>query len=90
MRLRNCTHETKESTELSRMIDAVHYNFKRYINMIDNNIEGREEFGFAYGAEELYISKKQVEELLNGKTIAVDVNCGEYSVFISLDDEEED
>lgn len=67
-----------------------YFDFKRKVDMIDNNLEGREQFGIAYGAEDFYISKKQVEELLNGKTIAVDVNCGEYSVFISLDDEEED
>ncbi|MCQ2075729.1 MAG: hypothetical protein MJZ20_01650 [Bacteroidaceae bacterium] len=90
MRLKNSTHETKESTDISRRIDAMYFNFKRRVDMIDNNLEGREQFGIAYGAEDLYISKKQVEELLNGKTIAVDVNCGEYSVFISLDDEEED
>lgn len=67
-----------------------YFDFKRKVDMVDNSREGREQFGIAYGAEDLYISKKQVEELLNGKTIAVDVNCGEYSVFISLDDEEED
>lgn len=66
------------------------FNRATEIDMIDNSLEGREKFGIAYGAEDFCISKKQVEELLNGKTIAVDVNCGEYSVFISLDDEEED
>lgn len=60
------------------------------IEMIDNSLEGREKFGIAYGAEDFRISKKQVEELLNGRTIAVDVNCGEYSVFISLGEEEEE
>lgn len=72
------------------MISASYLNFKRKVDVIDNSREGREKFGIAYGAEDFYISKKQVEELLNGKTIAVDVNCGEYSAFISLDDEEED
>ncbi len=61
--------------------------FKEEIDVIENSQEAMEEFGFCYGAYGYKITKKQAEALLNGKIIAIDVDC-EYSVFLRLEESE--
>ena len=57
--------------------------------LIDNTEKAKNEFGYNYGSEVQLISKKTLQEFLdaNGnKLIATDINCGEYTLFIRLED----
>lgn len=57
--------------------------------LIDNTNEAKNEFGHNYGSEVQLISKKTLQAFLdaNGsKLIATDINCGEYTLFIGLED----
>lgn len=65
------------------MGDEIYYE-DAYYAVIDNTDEAREKFGYAYGSEECKITREDLETLLNGKALAVSVNGGEYSLFISL------
>ena len=61
--------------------------FEEEIEIIENSNEAMEEFGFCYGAYGYKITKEQVKDLLNGKIVAIDVDC-EYSVFLRLEEGE--
>lgn len=52
--------------------------------IIENTYEAKAKFGFNYGAETYFITKEDIEALLNGKALATDINYGEYSLFIEL------
>lgn len=54
--------------------------------VIENNNKARDEFGHNYGSEIYEISKKDIQALLNGKQLASEMNAGEYSIFIRLED----
>ena len=53
--------------------------------IIENTYEAKEKFGFNYGAETHFITKEDIEALLNGKALATDISGGEYSLFIELE-----
>ena len=52
--------------------------------IIENTKEGRDDFGYCYGFDEHTITKEQIQALLDGKALAVEINGGEYSLFIEL------
>lgn len=52
--------------------------------IIENTKEARDEFGWNYGGEDLKITLEELKEIENGKCLAIDINGGEYSEFISL------
>lgn len=52
--------------------------------IIENNYESQEKYGFCYGAEDYVITKDDLQALLDGKCLAATVNGGEYSIFISM------
>lgn len=56
--------------------------------VINNTNKARGEFGYCYGSENYTLSKNDIEALLNGKCLATTINCGEYSIFITLNKEE--
>lgn len=53
--------------------------------IIENTWEAKEKFSFCYRAETKFITKEDIEALLNGKALASDINCYEYSLFIELE-----
>lgn len=58
---------------------------EEYVSMINDTEREKQDF-YHYGHETQYITRKQVEELLNGKMIAMHINDGEYGAFIQLKD----
>lgn len=58
---------------------------KSDFTIIENTRLGRNQFGHNYGSQESIISIKDINALLNGKALAIDINCGEYVLFIELD-----
>lgn len=55
------------------------------VEMIENTKEAKNNYGFLWGCTEHTVTKKQVQELLNGKVMAM--NDGEYVTFVSLEKE---
>ncbi len=56
--------------------------------IIDNNQESKDEFGHNYGSDTKYMSREDIDALLNGRLLATDINGGEYTLFIALCPEE--
>lgn len=54
------------------------------IELIEDTTEARAEFGKNFGAFEFGLSREQVEGLLAGKVVAIDISQREYVGFISL------
>lgn len=54
------------------------------IELIEDTAEARAEFGKNFGAFEFELSREQVEGLLAGKVVAIDISQREYTGFISL------
>jgi hypothetical protein len=52
--------------------------------IIPNTKKARDKYGWNYGAEKLRVSKDDVKDLLEGKCWAIDINEGEYVLFISI------
>lgn len=57
------------------------------VEVIDNSYEEMEKYGFYWGYSEYELTKEQVQQLLDGKIIAV--NDGEYSAFFRLKESED-
>ena len=57
------------------------------VEVIDNSYESMEKYGFYLGYSEYELTKEQVQQLLDGKIIAV--NDGEYSSFFRLKESED-
>lgn len=57
-----------------------------YFTIIENTHEAAKEFGFNYGADSYTITKEDIQALLDGKALAAEVNGGEYSIFIALEE----
>ena len=55
--------------------------------IIENTKEAQDEYGHNYGSDTYYISKEDIQALLNGKQLACDINENEYSLFIVLKEE---
>lgn len=55
--------------------------------VIDNSYEAMEKYGFFWGYSEYELTRDQVQQLLDGKIIAV--NDGEYSAFFRLKESED-
>ena len=53
------------------------------VEMIDDTEEARDEYGHLFGSSEHIITRSQVEELLNGKVMAM--NDGEYVTFVRME-----
>lgn len=53
--------------------------------MIENTIEAKDNYGYLWGCTAHTVTKEQVQELLNGKVMAM--NDGEYVTFVSLEKE---
>lgn len=53
------------------------------IKMIEDTKEARDNYGYLWGCSEHTITRSQVEELLNGKVMAM--NDGEYVTFVKLE-----
>lgn len=62
---------------------AVESNF----TIIENTKKAQNEFGHNYGSDTYYISKEDIQALLNGKQLACEINGNEYSLFIVLEGE---
>ncbi|MDR3580762.1 MAG: hypothetical protein P4L44_12450 [Oryzomonas sp.] len=60
------------------------YNRDDRIEIIENTAEARSQFGENYGAFEFKLTHEQVEGLLAGKVVAVDISGREYTGFLSL------
>ena len=56
------------------------------ISIIENTKLARDEHGWLYGGMDIKITKQQIEDIINGKVLAVKVN-DEYVVFIEKEDE---
>ena len=56
--------------------------------IIEKTQKARNEYGHRYGSEIFEITKKDIKALLDGKQLACDINCGEYALFIVLEDKE--
>ena len=54
--------------------------------IIENTYEAAKEYGFNYGADDYIITKEDIQALLDGKALAAEVNGGEYSIFIALEE----
>lgn len=54
------------------------------IELIEDTTEARAEFGKNFGAFEFGLSREQVEGLLAGKVVAIDICQREYVGFISV------
>lgn len=54
------------------------------IELIEDTTEARAEFGKNFGAFEFELSREQVEGLLAGKVVAIDISQREYVGFISV------
>lgn len=57
------------------------------VKVIDNSYEAMKQYGFYCGYREYELTKDQVQQLLDGKIIAV--NDGEYSGFFRLKESED-
>lgn len=57
------------------------------VEVIENSYEAMEKYGFYWGYSEYELTKDQVQQLLDGKIIAV--NDGEYSAFFRLKESED-
>jgi len=55
------------------------------VNIIDNTAEAFDGFGWNHGGDVITVTKEQIEALLSGKAWAIDINGGEYSLFINKD-----
>ena len=56
-------------------------------NTLHQTIEAQDEFGHNYGSATYYISKEDIQALLDGKQLACEINGNEYSLFIVLEGE---
>lgn len=56
-------------------------------SIIENTQEAQDEYGHNYGSDTYYISKEDIQALLDGKQLACDINGNEYSLFIALKEE---
>lgn len=55
------------------------------LDVIDDTVESADKFGWNYGGGVSYITVEQLEEFSKGgKLIAIEINGGEYSQFITL------
>lgn len=54
------------------------------IEIIENTVDARVQFGENYAAFEFKLTHEQVEGLLAGKAVASDVNEREYTSILSL------
>lgn len=54
--------------------------------IIENTEEAREQYGYAYGADNYVISKEDIDALSKGKCLAFGIN-DEYVGFITLEKE---
>jgi hypothetical protein len=57
------------------------------VSIIENTLEARKEHGFLYGYDEATITREQIQALLDGKALAMEVN-DEYVMFIDLESED--
>ena len=55
--------------------------------IIENTKEAQDEYGHNYGSDTYYISKEDIQALLDGKQLACNINGNEYSLFIVLKEE---
>lgn len=58
--------------------------------IIENTQNAQDEFGPGEGVDEFTISSEQIQALQSGKCLAFRVNLGEYSVFLTMDEEQTD
>jgi len=54
------------------------------MELIEDTAEARDAFGKNYGAFSFRVSDEQISGLLSGKLLAFDINCREYTGFMSL------
>lgn len=54
------------------------------IELIDDTVEARADFGENYGPFEFKLTREQVSGLLAGKVVAFDINEQEYVGFMSV------
>lgn len=47
----------------------------------------RNEFGHRYGSQQAMLTKEQIEALLTGQQLAVEIMDGEYVLFLSAENE---
>ena len=60
-------------------------NFK----IIENTKKAQEDFGHNYGSKHFSITQEEIKALLNGKQLASTISDEEYSIFVSLKEENE-
>ena len=54
--------------------------------IIGKSMEDKNKEGWLYGVEVFKLNKTELEALLKGKCLCTSINCGEYRVFIELED----
>lgn len=53
------------------------------VKIIENTDKAKDEYGYMWGSDTLYLTREMIEALLNGKCIAGD--NGEYVTFIEME-----
>lgn len=48
--------------------------------------DAREKAGYAYGADYCLLKKDQIQALLDGKQLHLDINGGEYVLFLAYEE----
>lgn len=54
------------------------------IELIEDTVEARAQFGENFGAYEFRLTREQIEGLLAGKVVAFDISQREYAGFMSV------
>jgi hypothetical protein len=59
---------------------------KKQYAIIENTEKEQKKFGYNYGVDFLKVNRDDIQKLLDGKCLAYDINGGEYSLFVTIDD----
>jgi len=54
------------------------------MELIEDTADARDAFGENHGAFSFRVTEEQINGLLSGKLLAFDINCREYTGFMSL------
>lgn len=69
---------------MSNTIGTDLYEEQTHVTIIGNTKQEFDDYGHHYGSELCYITKEQIQDLLEGKIAAIAINEYEYTLFIAL------
>ena len=58
---------------------------KPNVTVISDGQEARSRYGHRFGSQRLTLSHEQVQALLDGKQLAIDIMEGEYVLFVNVE-----